>query len=89
MLAANPQGDSTEAPIALVCDFQQEVSEDTLRKTYRLAWSFSRTPSLITTEPNRLRIWTCYEEPPTTEDTINPVIEAPNCEFSELGHLIC
>ncbi|MEH1940792.1 MAG: N-6 DNA methylase [Nostoc sp.] len=81
VLAANPQGDSTEAPIALVCDFQQEVSEDTLRRTYRLAWSFSRTPSLITTEPNRLRIWTCYEEPPTTEDTINPVIEVSRQEL--------
>jgi N-6 DNA Methylase len=81
VLAANPQGDSTEAPIALVCDFQQEVSEDTLRKTYRLAWSFSRTPSLITTEPNRLRIWTCYEEPPTSEDTINPVIEVSRQEL--------
>lgn len=81
VLAANPQGDSTEAPIALVCDFQNEVSEDTLRKTYRLAWSFSRTPSLITTEPNRLRIWTCYEEPPTAEDIINPVIEVSRQEL--------
>ncbi|KYC42621.1 restriction endonuclease subunit M [Scytonema hofmannii PCC 7110] len=81
VLAANPQGDSTEAPIALVCDFQKEVSDDTLRKTYRLAWSFSRTPSLITTEPNRLRIWTCYEEPPTAEDIINPVIEVTRQEL--------
>ena len=56
VLAGNPQGDSTETPIALVCDFPGEVSEETLKKTYRLAWSFSRTPSLITTEPNRLRI---------------------------------
>ncbi|BAY21182.1 hypothetical protein NIES2100_09310 [Calothrix sp. NIES-2100] len=81
VLAANPQGDSTEAPIALVCDFQNEVSEDTLRKTYRLAWSFSRTPSLITAEPNRLRIWTCYEEPPTAEDIIHPVIEVSRQEL--------
>jgi hypothetical protein len=81
VLAANPQGNSTEAPIALVCNFQKEVSEDTLRKTYRLAWSFSRTPSLITAEPNRLRIWTCYEEPPTAENIINPVIEVSRQEL--------
>ncbi|RAM50051.1 MAG: SAM-dependent DNA methyltransferase [Hapalosiphonaceae cyanobacterium JJU2] len=81
VLAANPEGDSTETPIALVCDFQKEVSEDTLRRTYRLAWSFSRTPSLITTEPNRLRIWTCYEEPPTAEANINPVIEVSRQEL--------
>ncbi|MBD2386575.1 HsdM family class I SAM-dependent methyltransferase [Cylindrospermum sp. FACHB-282] len=81
VLAANPEGDSTEAPIALVCDFQREVSEDTLRKTYRLAWSFSRTPSLITTEPNRLRIWTCYEKPPAAEENINPVIEVSRQEL--------
>ena len=30
ILAANPLGDSTEAPIAIVCDFQKEVSEETL-----------------------------------------------------------
>jgi len=81
VLAANPEGDSTETPIALVCAFQKEVSEDTLRRTYRLAWSFSRTPSLITTEPNRLRIWTCYEEPPKEEANINPVIEVSRQEL--------
>ncbi|BAZ32954.1 hypothetical protein NIES4074_54620 [Cylindrospermum sp. NIES-4074] len=85
VLAANPEGDSTEAPIALVCDFQKEVSEDTLRKTYRLAWSFSRTPSLITTEPNRLRIWTCYEEPPAAEDIIKPVMEVTRQELELLN----
>ncbi|MEG3900918.1 N-6 DNA methylase [Microcoleus sp. B4-C5] len=85
VLAANPQGDSTEAPIALVCDFPREVSEDTLRKTYRLAWSFSRTPSLITIEPNRLRIWTCYEEPPKAEDAIKPVIHVSRQELELLN----
>lgn len=75
VLAANPEGDSTEAPIALVCNFEMEVSEATLRETYKLAWSFSRTPSLITTEPNRLRIWTCYEEPPNESEIIHPVVE--------------
>lgn len=61
ILAANPLGDSTEAPIAIVCNFQNEVSEETLKYTYKLAWSFTRSPSLITIEPSQLRIWTCYD----------------------------
>ncbi|EAW34833.1 class I SAM-dependent DNA methyltransferase [Lyngbya sp. PCC 8106] len=87
VLSANPQGDSTETPIALVCDFPTEVSEDTLRKTYQLAWSFSRTPSLITTEPNRLRIWTCYEEPPKEDDIIKPVINVSKREIESFNQV--
>jgi len=87
VLAANPQGDSTETPIALVCDFPGEVSEETLKKTYRLAWSFSRTPSLITTEPERLRVWTCYEEPPKEDDVIKPVVNASKQEIESFNQL--
>ncbi len=87
VLAANPQGDSTETPIALVCDFPGEVSEETLKKTYRLAWSFSRTPSLITTEPQRLRIWTCYEEPPKEDDVIKPVVNVSKQEIESFNQL--
>nr|WP_322744233.1 MULTISPECIES: N-6 DNA methylase [unclassified Coleofasciculus] len=85
MLAANPNGDETEAPIAVVCDFQRPVSEATLRETYRLAWSFSRSPSLITSEPDRLRVWTCYEEPPTESDILTPVDEISRRELESLG----
>ncbi len=87
VLSANPKGDSTETPIALVCDFPTEISEETLRKTYQLAWSFSRTPSLITTEPNRLRIWTCYEEPPNKDDIINPVVNVSKQEIESFNQL--
>jgi len=87
VLAANPQGDSTETPIALVCDFPGEVSEETLKTTYRLAWSFSRTPSLITTEPQRLRIWTCYEEPPKEDDVIKPVVNVSKQEIESFNQL--
>ena len=87
VLSANPQGDSTETPIALVCDFPTEISEETLRKTHQLAWSFSRTPSLITTEPNRLRIWTCYEEPPKEDDIINPVVNVSKREIESFNQV--
>jgi hypothetical protein len=70
-----------------VCDFPGEVSEETLKKTYRLAWSFSRTPSLITTEPNRLRIWTCYEEPPKEDDIIKPVINVSKREIESFNQV--
>ncbi|MBN3872804.1 class I SAM-dependent DNA methyltransferase [Nostoc sp. JL33] len=85
VLAANPEGNSTEAPIAIVCNFEMEVSEATLRETYKLAWSFSRTPSLITTEPNRLRIWTCYEEPPDEYEIIHPVVEVSRRELESFS----
>lgn len=85
VLAANPNGDETEAPIAVVCDFSTPVSEATLRETYRLAWSFSRSPSLITSEPDRLRIWTCYQEPPTESETLTPVDEISRQELESFG----
>ncbi|MDD1414713.1 N-6 DNA methylase [Dolichospermum sp. ST_con] len=87
VLAGNPKGDSTETPIALVCDFPTEISEETLRKTHQLAWSFSRTPSLITTEPNRLRIWTCYEKLPKEDDIINPVIDVSKREIESFNQV--
>ncbi len=87
VLSANPKGDSTETPIALVCDFPTEISEETLRKTHQLAWSFSRTPSLITTEPNRLRIWTCYEKLPKEDDIINPVVDVSKREIESFNQV--
>lgn len=85
VLAANPNGDETEAPIAVVCDFSTPVSEATLRETYKLAWSFSRSPSLITSEPDRLRVWTCYQEPPTESDILTPVDEISRQELESFG----
>ena len=75
VLAPNPQGDETEVLIAVVCQFPIPVSEAILKETYRLAWSFARSPSLITAEPDRLRIWSCYEGPPTEFENLRPVAE--------------
>ena len=85
VLAPNPNGDETEAPIALVCEFQRSVSEATLRETYKLAWSFSRSPSLITMEPELLRVWTCYEEPPAESEILAPVFEVSRSELESLN----
>jgi len=63
ILAANPKSNTTEAPLAIVCEFQNKASVDTLKETHRLAWSFCRSPLLLTLEPHLLRAWTCCELP--------------------------
>jgi type I restriction-modification system DNA methylase subunit len=67
VLAANPEGDGTEAPIAIVCQFSRPVSQVVIREAHRLAWSFSRARSLITIEPQLLRVWSCCEPPQKEE----------------------
>lgn len=67
VLAANPEGDGTEAPIAIVCQFSRPVSSAVIKETHRLAWSFSRARSLITIEPQLLRVWSCCEPPQKEE----------------------
>lgn len=59
---------STDAPLAVVCEFPAPVPEDTLLQTQRLAWNFSRTPLLVTAEPHVLRVWSCYEIPVVNRD---------------------
>jgi type I restriction-modification system DNA methylase subunit len=82
ILAANPGGIDTEAPIAIVCEFPRPVSAETIRETYRLAWSFSRARSLITLEPNLLRVWSCCVDPkdPRSDD---PITVATSASLSE------
>ncbi|MBN2180287.1 MAG: SAM-dependent DNA methyltransferase [Sedimentisphaerales bacterium] len=63
ILATNPLSNRTEDPLAIVCDFTNHISEEDLRETHRLAWSFSRSPMLITIEPSLLRVWTCWKRP--------------------------
>jgi type I restriction-modification system DNA methylase subunit len=63
VLAANPSSNRTEDPLAIVCDFANEIPEEILRETHRLAWSFSRSPMLITVEPHIIKVWTCWKRP--------------------------
>jgi type I restriction-modification system DNA methylase subunit len=80
VLAANPEGDGTEAPIAIVCQFSRPVSQAVIRETHRLAWSFSRARSLITIEPQLLRVWSCCE-PPQEEEEPETVFEATETDL--------
>ena len=70
VLAANPSSNRTEDPLAIVCDFASRIPEKILRETHRLAWSFSRSPMLITVEPHLIRVWTCWRRPPKPDETI-------------------
>ena len=63
VLAANPRSNRTEEPLAIVCDFASNIHEKVLRETHRLAWSFSRSPMLVTVEPTLLKVWTCWKRP--------------------------
>ena len=63
ILSPDSSTQDTESPLAVVCEFQRQVSEQTLRDAKRLAWSFSRSPMLVTVEPHLLRAWTCCEAP--------------------------
>ena len=63
ILATDPIASATEAPIAIVCEFDRPVAQQTLEETHRLAWSFCRSPLLITLEPHAVRSWTCCEPP--------------------------
>lgn len=80
VLAANPEGDGTEAPIAIVCQFNRPVSQAVITETHRLAWSFSRARSLITIEPQLLRVWSCCE-PPKEQDEPEIVFRATEADL--------
>ena len=63
VLMADPNGRTSEPPVAIVAEFQSEVGADTLRELQRLSWNFSHSPTVITIEPALLRVWSCCEAP--------------------------
>jgi N-6 DNA Methylase len=63
VLVPNPNSDTSETPLAVVCEFGRQVSDAVLREVHRLTWSFSKAPLLITVEPTLLRAWSCYQRP--------------------------
>ncbi|MCX6848454.1 MAG: N-6 DNA methylase [Verrucomicrobia bacterium] len=63
ILCADSQADTSEAPIAVICQFSRMVSDEDLLEAQRLCWNFSRTALLVTLEPQRLQSWTCSKAP--------------------------
>jgi hypothetical protein len=70
VIVADPHSDSSEAPLALVCEFPRAASNEVLNLTHRLAWNFSRTALLITLEPHQLIAWSCYQDPTQGESRV-------------------
>jgi hypothetical protein len=64
VLSGNPLSNTTESPIAIICEVSKSLSPNTLRQIHKLAWNFSRSPLLIIFEPHLIRVWTCCEPPP-------------------------
>jgi len=81
VLLANPHAAATEPPLGVIVDFPRHVADDTLRELHRLAWNFSHCPTLITLEPQLLRVWTCCEPPDATRELDEFVVE----KMSEAG----
>src|ERR1035441_3265456 len=86
ILSPNPATSATEPPLAVVCEFQRSIADQTLREMQKLAWNFSRCPMLVTVEPHLLRAWTCCE-PPTEELLPATPVEQLRSEERRVGGL--
>ncbi len=85
ILCANPHGDSMEAPIAVVCEFQQQASQDVLRHAHNLAWNFAQTPMLVTVEPTVVRAWSCCEAPEDKSSLLASRAVGPELRLPDSG----
>jgi len=72
VLVANPSGQTSDAPLAIVCEFGAAPQTKTLLELHRLAWNFCYSPLLITLEPGLLRAWNCCEKPPDEANLLFP-----------------
>ncbi len=68
ILTIRPASDTTESPLALVCEFPRPVGKSVLREAQRLAWNFSLSPQIITIEPHLIRSFTCCEQTAGVQD---------------------
>jgi len=75
VLLRNPKAIVTEAPLAIVAEFSGKVSDKTLSVLHSLAWNFSHSPSVITIEPDILRVWTCCEPPEKDRPIHNYIVQ--------------
>ena len=88
-LSPDPMAKETQPPVALVCVFPRLASPQTLAELQRLAWNFSRTPTLLTVEPHRVRAFTCCEKPSREDhgDTLPSEISEARYHFRNTSDL--
>ena len=63
VLMEDPHAQTSEPPLAIIAEATSGIDPLILRELHRLAWNFSRAPTVITVEPDLLRAWTCCEAP--------------------------
>lgn len=63
ILPSSLTSDTTEAPLAFVCEFQETPTDSQINEAHRLAWNLCRSRLLVTIERHRLRAWTCCLPP--------------------------
>jgi len=90
VLANDLNTTGTPVPLAIVCQFGRSVSQLALAALHGLAWNFSHAPTLIVSEPQRLRVFTCCEPPPSVNgspgelDVLRAEITAETVDFDSV-----
>jgi hypothetical protein len=55
--------ESAESPLALVCEFREQPTDEHLNQAHRIAWNFCRSRLLVTIERHRILAWSCCLPP--------------------------
>lgn len=84
VLVADPDGTTSDPPMAIVSEFPSEVGVDTLRELQRLSWNFSHSPTVITIEPALLRVWSCCEAPDSDRPIDEYVVQELRAEHMKI-----
>jgi N-6 DNA Methylase len=74
ILVGNPKAKETQQLIAIICKFDQSVTQDVVDLAHKLCWNFCRSPLLIVIEPLMVRVFSCYQKP---ERQLNDVNQLP------------
>jgi hypothetical protein len=80
ILVENPEGTVSQAPLAIVVEFNRAVTDAALREVHRLGWNFARSPLLITVDAVAVRSWSCCE-PPGSDADLYSQAEIPEGRF--------
>ncbi len=81
ILAADPSSHTSDAPLAIICEFASAPHTKTLLELHKLAWNFCYSPLLITLEPGLLRAWNCCEKP--ADDPLNSFLPLQHLMLAE------
>lgn len=72
ILSLDSGSDTSEAPLAIVCQFARPADARLLAEAHRLAWNFCHAPLLITIDPVHLRTFSCFVAPVELLGTPSP-----------------